>query len=218
MFTGIIQAVGTLQQRLRLGGDQRFWIDAGKLDLSDVQLGDSIAVSGVCLTVVAMQNNRFAVDVSLETVERSILGDLATGAPVNLEKALRLSDRLGGHLVAGHVDGVGTLVSAETAGRSQVYRVRAPAELRRYIAEKGSITVDGISLTVNAVYSDGFALNLIPHSLAETTARHWKTGQRLNLEVDLLARYIERLMAADTKIALESPFSAASLAAKGYLS
>jgi riboflavin synthase len=216
MFTGIIQAVGTLQQRLRMGGDQRFWIDAGALDLSDVQLGDSIAVSGVCLTVVALQDKRFAVDVSLETVERSILGDLSTGAPVNLEKALRLSDRLGGHLVAGHVDGVGTLLSAQSAGRSQVYRVRAPTELLRYIASKGSITVDGISLTVNAVYGDGFALNLIPHSLAETTARHWKPGQRLNLEVDLLARYLERLMADGTESALESGLSAASLAAKGY--
>jgi riboflavin synthase len=216
MFTGIIQAVGTLQQRLRMGGDQRFWIDAGALDLSDVQLGDSIAVSGVCLTVVALQDKRFAVDVSLETVERSILGDLSTGAPVNLEKALRLSDRLGGHLVAGHVDGVGTLLSAQSAGRSQVYRVRAPTELLRYIASKGSITVDGISLTVNAVYDDGFVLNLIPHSLAETTARHWKPGQRLNLEVDLLARYLERLMADGTESALESRLSAASLAAKGY--
>ncbi|MEL5848266.1 MAG: riboflavin synthase [Candidatus Igneacidithiobacillus chanchocoensis] len=216
MFTGIIQAVGTLQQRLRMGGDQRFWIDAGALDLTDVQLGDSIAVSGVCLTVVALQDKRFAVDVSLETVERSILGDLLTGAPINLEKALRLSDRLGGHLVAGHVDGVGTLLSAQSSGRSRVYRVRAPTELLRYIASKGSITVDGISLTVNAVYDDGFALNLIPHSLAETTARHWKPGQRLNLEVDLLARYLERLMADGTESALESRISAASLAAKGY--
>ncbi|MEY2342215.1 riboflavin synthase [Acidithiobacillus sp. IBUN Pt1247-S3] len=216
MFTGIIQAVGTLRQRQRLGGDQRFWVAAGALDLSDVQLGDSIAVSGVCLTVVSLDQDRFAVDVSLETLERSILGDLAPGAEVNLEKALRLADRLGGHLVAGHVDGVGILLGAQSSGRSQVYRVQVPQELRRYIAAKGSICVDGISLTVNALYSDGFSLNLIPHSLAQTTAQSWKPGQRLNLEVDLLARYLERLMVDRGESAVESCLDAASLAAKGY--
>ncbi len=216
MFTGIIQAVGTLQKREHVGGDQRFWIAAGALDLADLQLGDSIAVSGVCLTAVALEKERFAVDVSLETLQRSILGDLSPGAPVNLEKALRLADRLGGHLVAGHVDGVGTLLQARPAGRSQVYRVQVPAELRRYIAGKGSICVDGISLTVNALQEDGFDLNLIPHSLAQTTARYWKPGQRLNLEVDLLARYLERLMVDGGRSKVESPLDAASLAAKGY--
>ncbi|WP_308387527.1 riboflavin synthase [Acidithiobacillus sp. AMEEHan] len=216
MFTGIVQALGTLQLRQHLGGDQRFWIAAGSLDLSDVQLGDSIAVSGVCLTAVALDHGRFAVDVSRETLERSTLGNLAPGAQVNLEKALRLADRLGGHLVAGHVDGVGTLLSAQASGRSQVYRVQVPQELRRYIAAKGSICVDGISLTVNALYPDGFALNLIPHSLAQTTAQFWKPGQRLNLEVDLLARYLERLMAENGKSAVESRLDAASLAAKGF--
>lgn len=217
MFTGIVQALGTLQQRQHLGGDQRFWVAAGDLDLSDVQLGDSIAVSGVCLTAVALEPGRFAVDVSRETLERSTLGSLALGAQVNLEKALRLADRLGGHLVAGHVDGVGTLLSAQASGRSQVYRVQVPQDLRRYIAAKGSICVDGVSLTVNSLYPDGFALNLIPHSLAQTTAQFWKPGQRLNLEVDLLARYLERLMAETGKSAVESRLDAASLAAKGFI-
>ncbi|MEK8088162.1 riboflavin synthase [Thermithiobacillus plumbiphilus] len=194
MFTGIIQAVGRIAARQPQGGDMRFQIDAGMLDMADVALGDSIAVSGVCLTVTEQGPRHFWVDVSKETLRKTIMGDLQTNQPVNLEKAMRPSDRLGGHLVAGHVDGVGEVVERHSEGRSEFFRLRAPRELARYIAGKGSITVDGISLTVNAVSGDSFDLNLIPHTLAETTADAWRPGTRVNLEVDLLARYLERLM------------------------
>ncbi len=217
MFTGIVQGMGRLHRREILAGDQRFWIDAGALDLADVQLGDSIAVMGVCLTVVELAATCFAVDVSRETLARSTLGMLAPGAWLNLEKALRLADRLGGHLVAGHVDGIGKLLHARASGRSMLYGIQAPSGLARYIAPKGSICVDGISLTVNAVYDWGFELNLIPHSLSRTTAQFWKVGQSVNLEVDLLARYLERLMVSFAGTDVESPISVASLAAKGFV-
>ena len=197
MFTGIIQAVGRIAASQPQGGDMRFQIDAGTLDMSDVGLGDSIAVSGVCLTVTEQSPRHFWVDVSNETLRKTIMGDLQANHPVNLEKAMRPSDRLGGHLVAGHVDGVGEVIERRPEGRSEFFRLRAPRELARYIAGKGSITVDGISLTVNAVSGDNFDLNLIPHTLAETTAEAWRPGTRVNLEVDLLARYLERLMQRD---------------------
>ncbi|AUW31987.1 MULTISPECIES: riboflavin synthase [Acidithiobacillus] len=216
MFTGIVQALGHLRQRQARGGDYRMVFDAGTLDLGDVALGDSIAVSGVCLTVVALSPPTFAVDVSRETLERSILADLGVGSAVNLEKALRLSDRLGGHLVAGHVDGVGTVREAQPSGRSIVFRIAAPAELRRYIAAKGSICVDGISLTVNALEGETFSLNLIPHTLEQTTAREWRGGQRVNLEVDLLARYLEQLMVRTPADGVESRITPQWLAAKGF--
>ncbi|MGC9238671.1 MAG: riboflavin synthase [Acidithiobacillus sp.] len=216
MFTGIVQALGRLRQKQAQGGDYRMVFDAGTLDLGDVALGDSIAVSGVCLTAVVLAAPTFAVDVSRETLERSILGDLDIGAVVNLEKALRLSDRLGGHLVAGHVDGVGTVREAVPSGRSIVFRISAPSELRRYIAAKGSICVDGISLTVNAVEGETFSLNLIPHTLEQTTARDWRAGQRVNLEVDLLARYLEQLMVRDGADGVESRITPQWLAAKGF--
>ncbi|MFO0482061.1 MAG: riboflavin synthase [bacterium] len=202
MFTGIIAAVGTIVERTPLAGGQRITIDTAGLGLDDVALGDSIAVDGCCLTVVERAGARAAFDVSLESIARTAGFDL--GRKVNLEKALRLSDRLGGHLVSGHIDGVGTLREFSEVGESWKLVVEAPAGLGRYIAEKGSITVNGISLTVNAV-SDGpgvpdervtaFAVNIIPHTLQMTNLGEHRPGARVNLEIDMLARYVERLRA-----------------------
>ncbi|MBU2733310.1 riboflavin synthase [Acidithiobacillus ferridurans] len=216
MFTGIIQALGQIRGMQRQSGDLRLTVAAGNLDLSDVQLGDSIAVSGACLTVVEVQRDAFAVDVSRETLDKTILGRLQVGSPVNLEKALRLADRLGGHLVAGHVDGVGQIREVSASGRSQVFAIAAPPDLLRYVAAKGSVCVDGISLTVNALRGDLFMLNLIPHTLAQTTAAQWRPGQSVNLEVDLIARYLERLVATGPGSGLKSTVDRDSLAAKGF--
>ncbi len=216
MFTGIIQALGQICGMQRQSGDLRLTVAAGNLDLSDVQLGDSIAVSGACLTVVEVQRDAFAVDVSRETLDKTILGRLQVGNPVNLEKALRLADRLGGHLVAGHVDGVGQIREVSASGRSQVFAIAAPPDLLRYVAAKGSVCVDGISLTVNALRGDLFMLNLIPHTLAQTTAAQWRPGQSVNLEVDLIARYLERWVATGPGSGLKSTVDRDSLAAKGF--
>ena len=194
MFTGIIEAVGEIVTLQPLGGDQRVRVRTRKLDLSDVALGDSIAVSGVCLTVIELPGDGFWADVSAETLQRTIIGDAGPGARVNLEKALTPSTRLGGHLVSGHVDGIGEVEDRQDDGRSVRLRVRAPDTLARYIAEKGSICVDGVSLTVNAVQGAVFALNVVPHTLQETTMGGYRPGQRVNLEVDLIARYLERLV------------------------
>lgn len=193
MFTGIIEAVGRIARIEGKGGDWRLTINSGKLDLGDVKLGDSIAVSGVCLTVTTLLNDGFTADVSNETLARTAFRQLKVGHRVNLEKALTLSTRLGGHLVSGHVDGVGEVISHSEDGRSIRLTVRAPAELSRYIAEKGSICVNGVSLTVNSVNVDCFGLNVIPHTAEETTVDEWRMGTVLNLEVDLIARYVERL-------------------------
>ena len=217
MFTGIIQALGQIRGMLPQGGDLRMIVAAGKLDLGDVQLGDSIAVSGTCLTVVELQRDAFAVDVSRETLDKTLLGHLRPGSPVNLEKALRLADRLGGHLVAGHVDGVGHIRDVSASGRSQVFAITAPSDLLRYMAAKGSICVDGISLTINALHGDLFMLNIIPHTLTQTTAAQWRSGQAVNLEVDLVARYVERWVATDPGSGLKSEITGDSLAAKGFL-
>ncbi len=195
MFTGIIQAVGHVAAREARGTDARLVIDAGALDLSDVALGDSIAVAGVCLTVVAIDAARWSADVSAETLRLTTLGTLAAGDAVNLEKALRLADRLGGHLVSGHVDGVGAIVHVEDDGGSQRWTFRVPAPLARYIAVKGSICVDGTSLTVNTVDADTFGVTLIPHTLGATTFGVRTAGDTVNIEVDLMARYAERLAA-----------------------
>ncbi len=192
MFTGIIQAVGKIAQSQARGPDVRLTIAAGGLDLADVQLGDSIAVNGVCLTVVTKHATSFDVDVSAETLRCTIGFDL-DGA-VNLEKALRLADRLGGHLVSGHVDGVGSVQRFEQVGDCYLLQVVAPSALARYIAAKGSITINGVSLTVNHVQDDSFDVNLIPHTLDMTTLKLIALGSRVNLEVDLLARYAERLL------------------------
>jgi len=193
MFTGIIQAVGRIATFERVGSDARIAIDAATLDLDDVRIGDSIAVAGVCLTVVALDAGRFAADVSAETLARTTLGALVTADPVNLEKSLRLADRLGGHLVSGHVDGIGKILTVEDDGASQRWTFSAPADLARYIAIKGSICIDGTSLTVNDADRDRFGVTLIPHTLAVTSFGARKPGDAVNLEVDLVARYVERL-------------------------
>ncbi|HMU90882.1 MAG TPA: riboflavin synthase [Pseudomonadales bacterium] len=194
MFTGIIQAIGTVAALRPVGGDYRLTVEAGALDLRTAALGDSIAVNGVCLTAVELSADRFSADLSIETLSRTTLQGLRTGSPVNLEKALTLATPLGGHLVSGHVDGVGELLSLAPAGRSRLLRLRAPRELARYIAAKGSITVEGVSLTVNRVEGAEFELNIVPHTLTATTLGGWQPGQPVNLEVDLLARYLERLL------------------------
>ncbi|HRD50476.1 MAG TPA: riboflavin synthase [Candidatus Contendobacter sp.] len=194
MFTGIITAVGTIATIQPRGGDVRLRVATGKLDLSDVQLGDSIAVSGVCLTAVELPGDGFWADASRETLERTTLGEAAPGIKVNLEKALTPTTRLGGHLVSGHVDGIGVVTVWQPDGRSWRLRIQAPDALARYIAEKGSICVDGVSLTVNRVDGAAFELNIIPQTLAETSLADFKIGRRVNLEVDLIARYLERLL------------------------
>ncbi|MFZ1830846.1 MAG: riboflavin synthase [Candidatus Competibacteraceae bacterium] len=197
MFTGIITAVGAITTLQPQGGDIRLRIATGQMDLHDVQLGDSIAVSGVCLTVVERSSNGFWADASRETLDRTTLGRAQSGTPVNLEKALTPTTRLGGHLVSGHVDGIGAVTEWRPDGRSWRLRIQAPNALARYIAEKGSICVDGVSLTVNQVEGAAFELNIVPHTLAETTLADFKTGQPVNLEVDLIARYLERLLLGD---------------------
>ena len=194
MFTGIIAAVGQLKSLESRGGDIRLHIDPAKLDLTDVKLGDSIAVNGVCLTVVEMASRSLQFDVSQETLQRTSLGQLKTGSEANLEKALAVGDRLGGHMVSGHVDGLGEVISKTASARSWQYKIKVPTELERYIAEKGSITIDGVSLTVNGVFDGGFDINIIPHTLEETIIKHYQTGTKVNLEVDLIARYLERLL------------------------
>ncbi|MER2526923.1 MAG: riboflavin synthase [Candidatus Competibacter denitrificans] len=194
MFTGIITAVGTLVARQAQDGDLRLRIATGKLDLTDVRLGDSIAVSGVCLTAVQLPGDGFWADVSRETLEHTTLGAAKSGARVNLEKALTPTTRLGGHLVSGHVDGIGTITDWRPDGRSWRLRIQAPDALARYIAAKGSVCVDGVSLTVNRVDGATFELNIVPHTLAETTLGDFQAGRSVNLEVDLIARYLERLL------------------------
>jgi len=197
MFTGIIQSTGTIARSEARGGDVRLTIAAPALDFSDMAIGDSISVSGVCLTAVALDEHVFAADVSNETLALTTLGDLQGGDAVNLEKALRLSDRLGGHLVSGHVDGTGRIVAIEPDARSQRWTIEAPPELARYIAAKGSICMDGVSLTVNTVEGARFSVNLIPHTVAATTFAQRKPGDRVNLEADMMARYLERLRQFD---------------------
>lgn len=196
MFTGIIQAKGRILAKEARGGDVRLVLDAGTLDMSDVKPGDSVAVAGVCLTALDLSDTGFAADVSRETLSLTTLGDMQPGDAVNLEKALRLADRLGGHLVSGHVDGVGRVLSITPEARSQRWTFSVPAPLARYIAVKGSICVDGVSLTVNAVDGASFEVNLIPHTQEVTTLGQRRVGDAVNLEVDLIARYAERLASA----------------------
>ncbi|MDX1812194.1 MAG: riboflavin synthase [Gammaproteobacteria bacterium] len=197
MFTGIIQSLGNIKRIEQKGGDCRFHIDTGSLPMDSVQQGDSIAVNGVCLTAINPDSQGFEADVSGETLSKSTLGSLKAGSKVNLEKALTLATPLGGHLVSGHVDGVGRVINRYNDGRSVRFEIEAPAELAKYIAQKGSICVDGISLTVNKVNGAVFELNIVPHTLDVTTIGDYQNGQQVNLEVDLLARYLERLMLGD---------------------
>ncbi|MCL7462828.1 riboflavin synthase [Pseudomonas sp. NW5] len=218
MFTGIIEAIGSIRAMTPKGGDVRVYVATGKLDLSDVKLGDSIAVNGICLTAVELPGDGFWADVSRETLTRTAFVDLKVGTRVNLEKALTPTSRLGGHLVSGHVDGVGEILARADNARAIQFRVRAPRELAKYIAFKGSITVDGISLTVNAVDGAEFELTIVPHTLQETIMADYQAGRRINLEVDLLARYLERLLMGEQ--AAEPAFSgitASFLAEHGYL-
>jgi riboflavin synthase len=192
MFTGIIAAVGTVTAVQPAAGGARLRIAAGGLPLADVAIGDSIAVNGVCLTAVTLDAAAFETDVSRETL--ACTAGFAAGTHVNLEKALRLSDRLGGHLVSGHVDGVGMIARCEAAGDNRLLRIVAPAAVARYIAHKGSVAVDGVSLTVNEVTAAEFSVNLIPHTLAATNLGQLRAGDRVNLEADLIARHVERLL------------------------
>jgi riboflavin synthase len=202
MFTGLIEGVGTLAAREDRGGDARLRIDVGSLPwlgggASDVILGESIAVNGACMTVVEFDAESFAFDASTESLALTTLGRLPIGARVNLERAMRASDRLGGHLVTGHVDGIGQVLDIREDARAQRWRIAAPPELMRYIARKGSICVDGVSLTVNAVDEAGFEVALIPHTVAHTAFAATRAGDVVNLEIDLVARYVERLLAAE---------------------
>ena len=196
MFTGLVQGVGHLAARTARGGDARLRIAIGTLPLADAQLGESIAVNGVCLTVVAFDGTAFEADASNETLALTTLGVLPIDAPLNLERALRASDRLGGHLVSGHVDGVGKVLAIEPDARAQRWRFAAPQSLLRYIAKKGSICVDGTSLTVNEVDEHGFEVALVPHTVAHTAFQATRTGDPVNIEVDQVARYVERLLSS----------------------
>ena len=195
MFTGIIQAVGRVAEFKPAGRSAVVTIDAGGLDMSDVAAGDSIACNGVCLTVTALVPGGFSVDASQETLK--VTAGFSAGARINLEKSLRLADRLGGHLVSGHVDGSGEVTAVKPVDRNREITIRFPAELDRYIARKGSITVNGVSLTINSVTADTFSVNLIPHTLAVTNLEEVKEGDGVNLEVDLVARYLERMLDKD---------------------
>jgi len=216
MFTGIIEATGQLAQSLETGSDRRLRINVDGIDLSQVKPGDSIAVNGCCLTAVELDEQSFAADVSIESLERTTLGRLAIGDAVNLERALTLATPLGGHLVSGHIDGVGEVVSRQPAGRSEVWRFRAPQALAHYIAEKGSIAIDGISLTVNEVAEREFAVNIVPHTAAVTTLGDYQPGHAINIEVDLVARYLERLLQGDAGLA-SGGVSEALLRRNGFL-
>jgi riboflavin synthase len=197
MFTGIIAAVGKVTAIKHNEKDITISVDANSLDLSDVKLGDSIANNGVCLTVTKLTKNGFDADLSNETLKRSGFSQIQTGFAINLEKAMQMNDRFGGHIVSGHVDGVGEVSSITPLGNALEYWITAPNELAKYIAEKGSITVDGISLTTNEINGASFKLTIIPHTISETTMAHYVVGTKVNLEVDVIARYLERLMLGD---------------------
>lgn len=197
MFTGIIETVGEIRELNARGGDLRMVVGCGDLDMNAVSLGDSIAVNGVCLTAVAFDAHSFTADVSSETVACTTVANFSVGTRVNLEMAMLPTTRLGGHLVSGHVDGVGEIKRRWPDARSERFRIQAPDNLAKYIAAKGSICVDGISLTVNAVEGNEFELNIVPHTLAATTMGGYQAGQAVNLEVDIIARYLERLLSAD---------------------
>lgn len=198
MFTGIIQAVGTVVSAERRSGDLRLYIRSDTMDWLDVELGDSIAANGVCLTAVALPGDGYVADVSVETLDLTTVGTWGIGQRVNLEKALTPQSRLGGHIVSGHVDGLGEVIERKPDARSERFVIRAPDELAKYIAHKGSITIDGISLTVNKVNGAEFELNIVPHTLAHTIMGSYVAGTAVNLEVDVIARYLERLLMGES--------------------
>jgi riboflavin synthase len=204
MFTGIIEALGSVSDLQLRNAEWRIRISSKVLDLSDVKIGDSIAVNGVCLTVVQMVAQDFSADVSAETMKLTTLHNFSKGTVLNLEKALKAGGRLGGHIVSGHVDGVGELLSIKPDGGSIQMSFRAPVELARYIAKKGSICIDGTSLTVNEVNGACFSVYIIPHTQAQTVMHTYQKGERVNLEVDLISRYLERLILGDKAADMES--------------
>lgn len=203
MFTGIIEAVGRIAAIEPQGGDLRLRVACPELDLATAVTGESIAVNGCCLTAVELEAASFAADVSRESLARTTLGQFEVGSRVNLERALTLAKPLGGHLVTGHVDGVGRVEGRSEDGRSIRFRIRAPADLARYLARKGSVGVDGVSLTVNEVDGEVFGVNIVPHTLAATTFGGYRSGSRVNLEVDIVARYLERLIGSDGGLSRE---------------
>ena len=215
MFTGIIQAVGSIQSREKRAGDARLKINTGILDITSMSLGDSVAVNGVCLTAVDVSSNSFSADVSIESLSRTTLGDLKSGSKVNLEMAVTPTTRLGGHLVSGHVDGIGEVIKRWDDARSERFIIRTPDKLAKYIAEKGSICVDGISLTVNGIAGCEFELNIVPHTLDSTTMGDYKVGQHVNLEVDIIARYLERLLLGNKELGEEAQGEQATRSAGG---
>jgi riboflavin synthase len=197
MFTGIISAIGNVVGLEPRGGDVRLTIETGSLSLADVSLGDSIACNGACLTAVELTGQGFIADVSVETLSLTTIGNWNAGSRINLEKAMQATDRFGGHIVSGHVDGIGEVVALEGDARSWRFRLRAPRDIAKYIAQKGSITVDGTSLTVNVIEGSEFELNIVPHTMLHTVIGDYKVGTKVNLEVDLVARYLERLLLGD---------------------
>ncbi|MGI2210522.1 riboflavin synthase [Shewanella baltica] len=217
MFTGIIEAVGTLRKLERKGDDIRLTVASGKLDLNDVRLGDSIATNGVCLTVVQQLADGYVADVSAETVSLTGFAHYKVGTKVNLEKAVTPTTRLGGHMVSGHVDGIAMVEQRLVRGQAIEFWLAAPAELGRYIAHKGSITIDGVSLTVNEVDGSRFRLTIVPHTAGETTLIDLQTGDKVNIEVDLIARYLERLMNYDGKDSKSGGVTMEMLARAGFV-
>lgn len=226
MFTGIIESVGKVKAMQPVGGDIRLLIESDSLDFSDVSLGDSIASNGICLTVVDLGSHHYAVDVSRETIARTALESLKTGDIVNLEKAMLPTTRFGGHIVAGHVDGVGVVRKLQQDARSIYIEIEIPQELAHYTATKGSITLDGISLTTNLVRDNIVCLNIIPHTAQVTNiAKYWLVGNKVNVEVDIVARYLERLltktqtgtMNADSMASSQSQITEAFLADNGFM-
>ena len=216
MFTGIIEAVGTLAAITPKGEDISITVETGKLDMSDVKLGDSIATNGVCLTVINYSSNTYTADLSLETLKMTGFTQYKVGDKVNLEKAMLPSTRFGGHIVSGHVDGVGEIVERNQVGRAIEFWVQMPEELSRYVAQKGSITVDGISLTVNGLRKNAFKLTIVPHTSEETTMDEFHVGRKVNLEVDVLARYMERLLQGQQEAEPESRLTMEFLQQNGF--
>lgn len=218
MFTGIIESTGQVQSLQHIGGDVRLTVKTS-LDMQDVQLGDSIATNGICLTVIAFGQDWYSVDVSRESLHRTTLAQWQVGQTVNVEKAMLPTTRFGGHIVSGHVDGIGEITQQSQDARSIYFEITAPKDLAKYLAEKGSITVDGISLTINHLRGNILSLNIIPHTVERTNIATWQVGTKVNLEVDILARYLERLLlgerAADTQNA--SNISMEFLAQHGFL-
>lgn len=217
MFTGIIEAVGKISAMTPKGADVSVTVDSGSLDLSDVKLGDSIATNGVCLTVVKLTGKGYVADLSLETLNRTAFVNYKAGQVVNLEKAMLATTRFGGHMVSGHVDAVAEVIERQHIGRAIDFWIKVPPQLAKYISEKGSVAVDGISLTVNAVRGDEFKLTIVPHTAAETTMADFHVGRKINLEVDVIARYLERLMLGDKAAEKQSQVTMDLLARTGFL-